>query len=385
MLLDANADAAELRVAAPSASCVSRSEEGMYCSLREAVVASNRSVEADIIVLAKAGVYTLTDLDHVNEGGNGLPAITGIVRVEGNGATIERSAAANVPAFRLFRVERGGDLTLNHLTLRNGSTPRGFDGAAIWSVGRLALAFCVLEENHSGDDGGAIRSDGVLSMSDSLVRRNSARWRGGVGGGLQSTTQFGSADSVIERTTFENNEAWASGGALWLMGTTVLINTTVSGNRAGERGGGLHNYGSVDLRNSTVISNQAGITGGGMFTYGTASLSNTVLSGNRAMIASDCEGVLFSRGYNQIGNSYRCKLEGDQTGNIRGGSPLLEPLSEADGVRAHQPVVGGDLIDAGNPALPGSLDAACDKVDQRRHPRSAGKCDIGAIERSSGG
>jgi len=379
------AHAATLHVAPTAAGCKSDAvDRNLYCSLRSAIAAANRNADADVIALEANGVYELADVDHANEGGNGLPAIAGTLRIEGNGATIRRSDAANVPPFRLLRVAKDGDLSLDRVTLRNGNTARGFDGAAIWSTGRLALTFCTLEENHSGDDGGAIRSDGVLRIADSLVRGNSARWRGGVGGGLQSSTQAGSADTIIERTTFENNEAWSGGGALWVMGTTLLVNTTLSGNRAGERGGGLLNYGSLELRNATITDNQAGVTGGGLFTYGPVSLGNTLLSGNRAMIASDCQGKLVSLGYNQIGNSYRCTLDGDATGNVAGGVPALAPIADVGGVRAHEPRTGGTLIDAGNPAPPGSADAACDRVDQRNHAR-AGRCDIGAIEHGTSG
>jgi hypothetical protein len=326
------AQAATLHVSPPSPGCKADAARQSYCSLREAVAAANANAGDDVIALDKDGVYELAEVDHVNEGGNGLPAVTGTLRIEGNGATIRRSEAAGVPPFRLFRVEKTGDLALDHVTLRNGATPRGFDGAGIWSTGKLALTFCTLEENHSGDDGGAIRSDGVLKMSDSQVRGNSARWRGGVGGGLQTNTQFGSAQTTLERTTFENNEAWAGGGALWVMGTTVLVDTKLAGNRAGERGGGVLNYGNLELRNATITDNQAGVTGGGVFTYGPASLAHTNLSGNRAMIARDCQGTLVSLGNNRIGNSYRCTLEGDASGNVVGA-----PTAQSAAVLTHEP------------------------------------------------
>lgn len=318
LLAAGSAHAATLRVAPASPGCKADAAQQAYCSLRAAVAAANASPGDDVIVLDKNGVYDLAEVDHVNEGANGLPAVTGKLRIEGNGAVVRRSEAEGVPQFRLFRVEKAGDLALDHITLRNGATARGFDGAAIWSTGRLALVFCTLEENHSGDDGGAVRSDGTLRIADSVIRGNSARWRGGVGGGLQSNTQFGDADSVIERTRFENNEAWAGGGAMWVMGKTQLVDTTLSGNRAGERGGGVLNYGNLELRNATITGNQAGVTGGGVFTYGPASVAGTKLTGNRAMIAGDCQGTLVSLGNNRIGNSYRCTLEGETSGNVVG-------------------------------------------------------------------
>jgi hypothetical protein len=331
------AGSAALRVAAPGADCRAEPRKYIYCSLREAVAAANAAAGEQLIVLDKDASYDLTEVDHQNEGGNGLPAITGKLRIDGNGATIRRSDAAGTPVFRLLRIDKGGELTLDRLTLRNGSTTRGFDGAAIWNVGRLTLTNCTLESNHSGDDGGAIRSDGILNVADSLIRGNSARWRGGVGGGVQTSTQFGSAETLLERTRLENNEAWAGGGALWLMGTTRLVDTRLTGNRAGDRGGGILNYGALEMRGATVTDNQAGVTAGGLFTYGPATLSKTQLSGNRAMIATDCQGTVTSLEHNDIGNSFRCTQQPGAAGAPAGAAPVATEPSAAGSGAALRP------------------------------------------------
>jgi len=358
----AAADAAALRVAAPGPDCKPDPQRHLYCSLREAIATANAAAGPQRIELAAEAVYELTDVDHDKEGGNGLPAIVGTLQIAGNGATIRRSAAADVPLFRLLRVADSGRLALDHLILRNGATGRGFDGAAIWNTGHLTLSHCTLESNHSGDDGGAVRNDGKLAISDSAIRGNSARWRGGVGGGLQSSTQFGGAETTLERTVLENNEAWAGGGAMWLMGTTVVVDTRLSGNRAGERGGGIMNYGNLELRNATVTDNQAGVTGGGLFTYGTATLSHTRLSGNRAMIASDCQGTLVSRGDNRIGNSYRCTLQ-DVPGDASGAAPLVGRPADGATQPAAAPAEGAAV---GAPASAGI--AAADAGESPRSP-----------------
>src|SRR5262249_44351015 len=60
-------------------------------------------------------------------GPNGLPAIDNDITIQGNGSTIQRSAAPGTPPFRLFYVSGGmdgelplGRLTLNNLTLQGG-------------------------------------------------------------------------------------------------------------------------------------------------------------------------------------------------------------------------------------------------------------------------
>jgi hypothetical protein len=65
--------------------------------------------------------YTLNQVDNedVYNGDNALPVITGDITIVGNGVTIMRDGAA--PAFRFFHVAPGGSLTLENVTLSNGS------------------------------------------------------------------------------------------------------------------------------------------------------------------------------------------------------------------------------------------------------------------------
>lgn len=327
------AGAAQMRVPSEPAGCQTNAANNFFCTLREAIEAANRTPEADLIVLS-AGEYVLETADHFKEGDNALPAIVDALTIEGHGAVIRRSSKQGTPPFRLFRVEKSGDLTLKNVTLRNGATPLRFDGAAVWSVGALTIESSVLEDNHSGDDGGAIRSDGVLRITDSLIRGNSAAQRGGVGGALQNIDQFGPGRARIERTRFEGNSASTSGGALWLQGTVVMTNSTVSGNRAGDRGGAIMNYGSAELLNCTITDNEAS-NSGGLYAFGKVSMSNTVLSGNRVTAANgsgrnsiDCEGRVLSGGHNQIGSPAGCVIEGDATGNLIGPLGSLDPVRE---------------------------------------------------------
>jgi hypothetical protein len=62
--------------------------------------------------------------------GDGLPGITGKVRIYGDATTVERDSAES---FRIFHVRQGGSLSLKSLTVRGGetSTEGGAHGGGI--------------------------------------------------------------------------------------------------------------------------------------------------------------------------------------------------------------------------------------------------------------
>ena len=127
----AHAQAATLTVA-PGAAEISA--DGV-CALREALINANNDAAtypdcpagsgADTIELAANSTYTLTDApaECMADGPNGLPSVTTAITLNGNGATIERSAVDGTPTFRLLHVAATGDLTVQNLTIRRGTTP----------------------------------------------------------------------------------------------------------------------------------------------------------------------------------------------------------------------------------------------------------------------
>ncbi len=315
----------ELRVD-PADGCADDGSAPAFCTLAAAIRAAERSPGRDVVHLAEGSVVTLREVDHLDEGANALPPIAGELVIEGHGARIERAAEAGTPELRLLRVTSEGDLTLRDLTLRNGATPRGFDGAAVWSTGRLTLERCVVEDNVSGDDGGGIRNDGTLRIADSVLRRNQARWFGGVGGAVQNAEQLGPAELVVERSSLLDNEASAVGGALWAEGTVRIVDSTLRGNRAGSRGGAVQSYGALEIVGSTITGNRAEVTAGGIHSFGTASLAGSIVAGNLAPVAADCGGRFATLGQNLLGTLDECELSGDAPGDRIGAEPGGEAL-----------------------------------------------------------
>lgn len=217
------------------------------CSLTEAILAANTNSggatgdctpgddsPVDTISL-KQLTYPLTGAFDLN---NGLPPITSTIVLQGNGSTIVRQSAL---PFRLLQVATSGDLTINQLTLMNGS----LDG-----------------------NGGAIENDNSLTISDSLIISNSAQIRsgGGIYAGKKSTTH-------LTNTQIVSNKARSGAGLFNDEKSTVTIDGTTDGTIAGSSiisnnvasgsGGGIHNFGGdLKLLNSELFSNTAAIGGG---------------------------------------------------------------------------------------------------------------------------
>src|SRR5438270_289212 len=93
---------------------------GGASGLVAAIDVANSTPGPNTINLTPGCVYTLTSPHQVGSP-NGLPPITGIVTVNGYGATVARSQAVGTPGFRIFSVLAGGNLTLNTVTVKGGS------------------------------------------------------------------------------------------------------------------------------------------------------------------------------------------------------------------------------------------------------------------------
>jgi CSLREA domain-containing protein len=202
------------------------------CTLREAILAANNapanadcgagSSTDDTITFSVSGTIVL---------GSQLPAIVsgqGKLTIDGVGQSITISGNNSV---RVFEVNSGGDLTLQNLTVSNGSAV--------------------------GDIGGGIANFGTVNITNSTLSGNSTD---SLGGGI-----FNSGTVNITNSTFSGNSA-ADGGGIYNNGTVTITNSTLSGNSATEfGGGGILNYGTVNITNSTLSGNSAaGGVGGGI-------------------------------------------------------------------------------------------------------------------------
>src|SRR5215217_2863493 len=100
---------------------------GTTCTLVNAITAANNNTAtggctaglgADTIVLPANSTQTLTSVNTNYNGATGLPLISSVITIAGNGSTIRRDSGA--PNFRMFAVDRSGNLILQRTTVSGG-------------------------------------------------------------------------------------------------------------------------------------------------------------------------------------------------------------------------------------------------------------------------
>ncbi|MBI1297274.1 hypothetical protein GC175_20175 [bacterium] len=215
-------------------------------------------VGADTIELTENVTYTLAAVNiSTTLGANGLPVITDVITINGNGATIARSSVDGTPDFRFFFVDSGADLTLRNLTLINGAAGSDHFGGAISSFGALTLEQTHIVSNTAGEGGGGLLlGAGPVVIVDSVVSGNRA---GEAGGGLQ--VQEGTVELI--NVSIANNRAPDGGGLVTVVGNEPLFlfidSSTIEQNIAEGSANPLEGTGG-GIRLSKAITDTGGAT-----------------------------------------------------------------------------------------------------------------------------
>jgi hypothetical protein len=197
--------------------------DGDVAALITAITTSNSNVADDTIELATNGTYTLTAVDNSTNDQNGLPVIVSDTAhklvIHGNGATLQRSTAANTPLFRILQIGAGADVTISGLTIMNGTV----NGPVI--------------DDAAG--GGIFNDHATLTLSECTVSGNSGAQSGGI---YNDGFGSGSATLTVTNSTISGNSAiFYSGGGIYNQHATLTIsNSTISGNSAAQFGGGIY-------------------------------------------------------------------------------------------------------------------------------------------------
>ena len=353
------------------------------------------SLRPDTIILQTRRFYTLTTVDNTFFN-SGLPPITSQIIINGNESIIKRSVDAGTPAFRIFVVTSGGDLTIYRTTVVNGlasgSSLIEKYGGGIFNFGTVKLTNSAVSDSKADHGGGGIANLGgtVTLDNNSTVAFNESINGGGIynsegglvrldkstvsrnrkGGGIWN----GGAGSLVklDKSTVSGN----NDGGIYNNDDGRLTNSTISGNNSDFSGGGIFNRGTLELTNCTVSDNNTSASGGGIFNFsgGTVKLTNTILADQRS--GEDCSGAITSLGYNLDSDGY-CTNPDDDT-DITNPNPGLDSLANNGGLtETHALQRSSPAIDKGNndvceaPPING--------LDQRGFLRIA-PCDIGAYE-----
>ena len=102
--------------------------------------------------------------------------------IDGSGQTVTLDGGGNL---RVITVERGASLSLNALTIANGSAGSDFGGAGLVNFGTVSISNSTFSHNSVDDQskgGGLENEDGTVSVTNSVFSDNSA----GIGGGLDN-------------------------------------------------------------------------------------------------------------------------------------------------------------------------------------------------------
>ena len=301
-------------------------------SLREAIAFANAGADADIITFdASLAGQTIV------LGGTELSLIQDVTidgDVDGDGKADITISGNN--ASRIFAITGAAtDAELRSLTLSNGCG--------------------------NSYRGGAVRADGISTLTISDCTINDSYDKQGGGGGLDASN----TTLVMTNSLIAGNQSSIWGGGIHLSGVdATIINSTIDGNRSGLRGGGVYAVSStLDLINSTVTDNSANIgnsqvnVGGGLFLYAvTSNLVNTVVAGNIESqgAQNDVSGTISSATHSVFSTDVS-GVTGGVDGNLENVADvkLGELLDNGGTVLTRSPLDGSILIGAGsNAALP---------------------------------
>jgi hypothetical protein len=313
----------------------------------------------------------------------------GITGPGANLLTIARAQGA--PVFRIFHVAPGHTVTIQGVTITNGSG-LGFaiGGAGIWNDhSNLTVNNCVLTgnaldrqvsgggiSNDAGDSGSA-----SLTINNSIISGNDLGAGGTVnfGGGIYNYGIHGNATLTINNSTISGNQSFQGGGIFSDGGVpdsiaaVTINNSTFSGNYADQYAGAIMNeaneggQATVTVTNSTFAGNSScncNFFAGAIFNDGnkqpggaTLEMGNTIFKGgltNPANIFNQ-GGVVISDGYNLTNDAGVLNTSGgiggfNAPGDQINSDPMLGPLQDNGGLTpTHELLPGSPAIDAGDP------------------------------------
>jgi predicted outer membrane repeat protein len=207
--------------------------------------------------------------------------------------------------------QRDGQVTISGSTFAGNHAQRGGDGGAIhtFSLGHLSVTTSSFTNNVAHFSGGAIASGNAMALNGSTLTGNTAS----DGGALWS----GGTGSAVSGSTIRANRATDDGGGIMTGGGTLAVTrSTLDGNTAAQFGGGIENtFTSLTVSNSRITSNRAGADGGGINTSNQLAIDHTTLSGN---VATGNGGGVAQKAFGLRNTITASTLSGNRAGNSGG-------------------------------------------------------------------
>ncbi|MGA7318045.1 MAG: Ig-like domain repeat protein [Silvibacterium sp.] len=257
---------------------------GANCSLRDALAAASATNSGNITFSSSA--FATPQTITLSNGGLNLPSNT----------TIAGPATGSPASTNLVTVS-GNQYTVFYVN--NGVTN------AVISWLNITGAYNIGEytDQGIGDPYGGIYSDGVLTVTNSVISGNTLyELPGGAGifndyDGTLTLTNSTVAGNTANYTYFPiQDNICEGGGGILNNGTLTVVNSAIVGNSISDcanGGGGILNQGALTLTDSTVSGNSGsnapdtGVgdgpvnsSGGGIFSVGTMTTTNSIVADN---------------------------------------------------------------------------------------------------------
>jgi predicted outer membrane repeat protein len=312
------------------------------CSLREAVIDANLTVQADVIMLP-AGTYLIDFAGGVdNSEQTGALKISSDMEFVGAPSTVDGQHLG-----RIMDITGSADVTLRDLTLQNGNSTLATNnataggaieadgdslrvsnvtflgnntqglGGAIRAFGDSLLEIdgCQFMDNHA-NNGAAIHASIGITVRNTVFQNNHADG-GALGSGPVAYLTGGTSDSLLEWVRFEGNSSNGNGGGVYFGGRGLIVDVLVAtdneavggtggvffvfgatakvvsitnarfhGNMAESGGviGTSNDNDTITIEHSGFVNNQATAGSGGALymTGGMVNVINDTFSGNQA-------------------------------------------------------------------------------------------------------
>jgi hypothetical protein len=188
-----------------------------------------------------------------------------------------------------------------NLTLTNDvitSNSASADGGGVSMANTISTRWVLtvngstIQENHAGDAGGGLETDGtgtVLVDPGTVIADNSSVNQGaGIWlDGIAADGVTGSADLTLNGVLVRDNTGGKFGGGIGNAGNgnVTITNSTVQGNVTGGAGGGFadqNNLGTLQVQNSSIVGNAAASNGGGIQEGGGTTITDSQIQDNAA-------------------------------------------------------------------------------------------------------
>ena len=265
------------------------------CSLREAIISANTNpvgfpvfgecrngsdTDTDRIVLEAGAVYQLSliGMDDTAQSGdldildNSAAVDIELVVAGGGTATIEGQTISE----SIIQVH-GATVSITGLIFQHGGSTSY--GGALRSNGNLTLTDSVVKDSQASY-GGGIFNDGTMTIVNSSVINNVATVDGG---GIYNTTD---AVLTINQSQIQENssEGDLGGGGIYNgVNSELTINTSqIDSNQTDSDGGGIYNDAgaTLNIESGSMNGNNSVEQGGAIFNRGTVTIDGTEFEGN---------------------------------------------------------------------------------------------------------